>query len=93
MTSRISLPLPLLGGAIGAHAADQIALAALPLTATIALEAGAATVGWLVAAHAAAWLVLSLPAGMLLDRYPGRTLPLLAQLSAMVAFAAAALFA
>ena len=46
----------LLGGAAGTHAADQIAMAALPLTVVIGLGAGARMVGLLLAVQAAAWL-------------------------------------
>lgn len=57
----------LFAASAGAHAADQLALAALPLTAVLAFGAGAETIGWLVAAQGAAWLVCSLPAGVLVD--------------------------
>lgn len=52
------------------QAADQIALAALPLTAVLTLGAGPGLVGALVAAQTAAWLVVSLPAGVIVDRFP-----------------------
>ena len=64
----------LLGAAAGTHAADQLALATLPLTATLVLGAGPGVLGLLVAAQSAAWLVVSLPAGVLADRWPRRTL-------------------
>jgi len=56
--------------AAGAHAADQLALAALPLLAVIVFQAPPDMVGVLVALHAAAWLVLALPGGVLVDRLP-----------------------
>lgn len=68
----------LLGGAAGTHAADQLAMAALPLTVVIGLGAGAGTVGLLLAVQAAAWLLCSLPAGVLVDRAPRRTVLMLA---------------
>ncbi|WP_165585470.1 MFS transporter [Roseococcus sp. SYP-B2431] len=72
-------PFPsLLGGAAGIHAADQVAMAALPLTVVIGLGAGAEMVGLLLAVQAAAWLLCSMPAGVLVDRAPRRTALLLA---------------
>lgn len=72
--------------------ADQIALAALPITAVLALGAGPGLVGGLVAAQTAAWLVTSLPAGVVVDRLPKRivlrgalALSLIAALAAMFA--------
>src|ERR1700730_2744789 len=68
----------LLGAAAGTHAADQLALASLPLTATLVLGAGPGVLGLLVAAQSAAWLLLSLPAGAWIDRMPRRTLLIVA---------------
>ena len=62
----------LLGAAAGTHAADQMALATLPLTATLVLGAGPDLLGLLVAAQSAAWLLVSLPAGAWIDRMPRR---------------------
>ena len=64
----------LLGAAAGTHAADQLALATLPLTATLVLGAGPDVLGLLVAAQSAAWLLVSLPAGAWVDRLPRRQL-------------------
>lgn len=64
----------LLGASAGAHAADQLAVAALPLTATLALKAGPETLGLLIAIQSAAWPLVSLPAGAWIDRYPRRRL-------------------
>ncbi|HEV7456191.1 MAG TPA: MFS transporter [Roseococcus sp.] len=50
------------------HGADQAALAALPLLATLHLGGGPGMTGALVAAQGAAWLLVSLPAGAWLDR-------------------------
>jgi len=58
--------------AFGLHGADQLATAALPLVAVLAIGAGPQLVGALLAAQAAAWLIFSLPAGLLVDRI-GRT--------------------
>ncbi|MBI3198415.1 MAG: MFS transporter [Rhodospirillales bacterium] len=84
----------LLGAAAGTHAADQLALATLPLTATLVLGAGPGVLGLLVAAQSAAWLLVSLPAGAWVDRLPRRRLlvaalgfGLLASVAAVVAAA------
>ncbi len=58
-----------------ANAADQIAIAAVPLALTAA-GAAPATISTVVAAQAAAWLLVALPAGALADRVPRRTLML-----------------
>jgi predicted MFS family arabinose efflux permease len=84
----------LLGAAAGTHAADQLALATLPLTATLVLGAGPDLLGLLVAAQSAAWLLVSLPAGAWIDRIPRRRLLILALalglLASIVAVVAAA---
>jgi len=79
----------LFAAACGANAGDQLALAALPLTAVLVLGADAATVGVLVAAQGAAWLVGSLPAGLLVDRLSRRTVLAGSQALATVGFALA----
>ncbi len=84
----------LLGAAAGTHAADQLALATLPLTATLVLGAGPDVLGLLVAAQSAAWLLVSLPAGTWVDRRPRRQLLIaalgLGLLASLAAVAAAA---
>ena len=84
----------LLGAAAGTHAADQLALATLPLTATLVLGAGPGVLGLLVAAQSAAWLLVSLPAGAWVDRLPRRRLLIAALgfglLASVVAVVAAA---
>lgn len=89
----------LLGAAAGTHAADQLALATLPLTATLVLDAGPDLVGLLVAAQSAAWLLVSLPAGAWIDRLPRRrmliaalALGLLASVAAVIAAATGLVF-
>ncbi len=75
--------------------ADQIALAALPVTAILVMGAGPGLVGALVAAQTAAWLLVSLPAGVVVDRLSKRRVLLtalaLSLLGATGAVAAAAL--
>ena len=56
-----------------AHVADQFALAVMPLILTAA-GASPGLVSAVVAAQAAAWLVVSLPAGVLADRLSRRTI-------------------
>ena len=68
----------LLGASAGTHAADQLALATLPLTATLVLGAGPDILGLLVAAQSAAWLLVTLPAGAWVDRMPRRQLLIVA---------------
>ena len=84
----------LLGAAAGTHAADQMALATLPLTATLVLGAGPDLLGLLVAAQSAAWLLVSLPAGAWIDRLPRRRMLIVALAlgltASLVAVAAAA---
>ncbi len=84
----------LLGAAAGTHAADQMALATLPLTATLVLGAGPDLLGLLVAAQSAAWLLVSLPAGTWIDRMPRRRMLIVALAlgltASLVAVAAAA---
>jgi len=84
----------LFGAAAGTHAADQLALATLPLTATLVLGAGPDLLGLLVAAQSAAWLLLSLPAGAWIDRFSRRRLLIiglsLGLIAAVAAVAAAA---
>ncbi len=64
----------LFGAAAGTHSADQLALATLPLTATLVLGAGPDILGLLVAAQSAAWLLVTLPAGAWADRASRRAL-------------------
>jgi predicted MFS family arabinose efflux permease len=57
------------------HAADQLTLAVLPLLATLLLGQGSpALAAGLVAAQGLAWLLLSLPAGVWVDRFGRRAL-------------------
>lgn len=77
-----TLPLLLVAGA-GMHAAEQMALAALPLTAVLVLHADPAVTGALVAAQGAAWLVASIPGGLWIDRYGADRLIRLAPLLAI----------
>lgn len=62
------LPRLILANA-GMHAADQITLIALPLAAVTLFSASPSLVGALVAAQGAAWLIVSLPGGLAVDRF------------------------
>jgi len=83
----------LLGASAGTHAADQLALASLPLTASLVLGAGPDLIGGLVAAQSAAWLLVTLPAGAWADAMSRRRLLVLGLLlglaGALAAIAAA----
>ncbi|MGE8656373.1 MAG: MFS transporter [Achromobacter sp.] len=59
---------------LAAQFSEQIALAAAPLVAVLALDATAAQTGYLQTAQTLPFLLLSLPAGVLADRLPRRTL-------------------
>ena len=63
----------LAAASIGGHVADQMMLALLPLV-LVAAGASARTVSIVVAAHAAAWLVVSLPVGAYADVMSRRTI-------------------
>jgi MFS family permease len=80
----------LLASAASAHLADQIALAALPLAAVLLLDAGPGLVGTLVAIQGAAWLIVSIPGGVIADRMSRSHLIGLAQTAAALAFLSAA---
>ena len=74
MSSPLFLVLLLTG--VAAQFADKLALDTITLAATQA-GASARFVGLLVAAQSAAWLLISLPAGVLADRIAPRSLILL----------------
>lgn len=72
-----------------AHLGDQLAVAALPLAAVLVLGAGPGAVGILVGMQGLAWLLVSLPAGVLVDRVPKGILIPRSQMVAAAAFAVA----
>lgn len=65
---------------LAAQSAEQMALAASPILAVLALGAGAAETGLLSAAQTLPFLLLSLPAGVLADRMRRRRLMVSAEL-------------
>ena len=72
-------PLPTAFRRIGwsnlfAQFSEQIALAAAPLAAVLLLAAGPAETGWLQTAQTLPFLLLSIPAGLMVDRASRRRL-------------------
>jgi MFS family permease len=76
--------------ATAVHGADQLALAATPFVAVLVFGAGPSTVAALVAVQSAAWLLASIPAGLLVDRLDRRTLVLAALAISALGFGGAA---
>src|SRR5256712_11118096 len=79
ITRASSRPLPpgfnrLAWSNLAAQSAEQIALAAAPIVAVLALGAGAGETGLLQTAQTLPFLVLSVPAGVLADRMSRRRL-------------------
>ncbi len=73
----------LTGAACGMHMADQIALVAVPIVAALIFDAPPEVIGLLVACQSVAFLVGSMPLGLLVDTY---RLDRLAIAAALVAF-------
>lgn len=74
---RLSAPTALgrlVGSNLGAQASEQIALAAAPLVAVLWFHATPAGIGWLQTAQTLPFLILSLPAGLIVDRAGRRPL-------------------
>src|SRR6266850_2255185 len=76
ITRASSLPLPpgfnrLAWSNLAAQSAEQVALAAAPMVAVLALGAGAGETGLLQTAQTLPFLVLAVPAGVLADRMSG----------------------
>ncbi len=72
--------------AYGMHIADQVALVAVPLVAALVFEAAPETIGFLVACQAMAHLVISIPSGILVDRFPLRGVTLGATILSVIGF-------
>src|SRR2546426_8290376 len=79
LTRASSTPLPpgfnrLAWSNLAAQSAEQIALAAAPIVAVLALGAGAGETGLLQTAQTLPFLLLAIPAGVLADRMSRRRL-------------------
>ncbi len=64
---------------LAAQSAEQISLAAVPMIAVLALDAGPAETGFLAAAQTLPFLLLSIPTGILADRVSRRRLMIAAE--------------
>ncbi len=73
---------------LAAQSAEQLALAAAPIVAVVALGAGPGETGLLSAAQTLPFLLLSIPAGVLADRAPRRVLMSIAEALRAVALVA-----
>ncbi|MBL4876305.1 MAG: MFS transporter [Cohaesibacteraceae bacterium] len=71
------------------HIADQIAISSVPLIAALSFNATPQIIGALVACQALAHLIVSIPAGQIVDRVAGRTVATMAALIAFAGFAGA----
>ena len=69
----------LAGANLAAQSAEQISLAAVPIVAVLALGAGPGEIGALATAQTLPFLLLSIPAGLLADRWSRRRLMVLAE--------------
>ena len=64
---------------LAAQSAEQISLAAVPMVAVLALGAGPGDIGLLAAVQSLPFLLLSIPAGLLVDRWSRRRLMMAAE--------------
>src|SRR5512133_868153 len=76
LPSRFAL---LAGANLAAQSAEQLSLAAVPLVAVLALGAGAGEIGLLASVQTLPFLLLSIPLGLLADRFSRRRLMLAAE--------------
>lgn len=70
---------PLAGANLAAQAAEQVSLAAVPIVAVLALNAGPGEIGLLNTAQSLPFLLLSIPLGLLADRQSRRHLMMAAE--------------
>lgn len=64
---------------LAAQLAEQMALAATPIIAVLMFSAGPTETGWLQAAQTLPFLLVAIPAGLLVDRFPHRSVMALAE--------------
>lgn len=64
---------------LAAQAAEQISLAAVPIVAVLALQAGPREIGWLAAAQSLPFLLLSIPLGLRADSHSRRGVMILGE--------------
>lgn len=81
----------LTGAACGMHMADQIALVAVPIVAALVFDAPPEVIGLLVACQSVAFLVGSMPLGLLVDTYRLDRLAITAALVASCGFGIASM--
>ena len=80
--AKAALPRPFRGLAwsnLAAQSAEQISLAAVPIVAVLALGAGPGDIGALATAQTLPFLLLSIPAGLLADRWSRRRVTVAAE--------------
>jgi predicted MFS family arabinose efflux permease len=77
-------------GAAGLHGANELVITALPFTVVLFLNARADLVGLLLAIQSSAWLLCTIPAGILVDRGSRRRVLLIAALLVVSGLAVAA---
>jgi predicted MFS family arabinose efflux permease len=77
----------LAGANLAAQAAEQISLAAVPIVAVLAFQAGASEVGLLAAAQSLPFLLLALPFGLWADRASRRRMMVAAEAMRVLAMA------
>lgn len=64
---------------LAAQAAEQISMAAVPIVAVLALQAGPREIGWLAAAQSLPFLLLSIPLGLRADSHSRRGVMILGE--------------
>ncbi len=89
----MNTPLPrsfkfLAGANLAAQAAEQVSLAAVPIVAVLALNAGPGEIGLLNTAQSLPFLLLSIPLGLWVDRHSRRRLMVSAELLRALSLAA-----
>jgi predicted MFS family arabinose efflux permease len=79
---------PLAGANLAAQAAEQVSLAAVPIVAVLALNAGPGEIGLLNTAQSLPFLLLAIPLGLWVDRHSRRQLMVAAEVLRALSLAA-----